>query len=823
MTTTYRKPAVTIIQEFVGLQPQLGPVSLPSVCVGPAYQIIDDDMLGTYDATSRTYDYAGLMAGAVVDLDKPLDDEIFPITKKPILCSIKDALVEIVSEQAQGSVVDNVFTDLATNIFMNVLAGDIIKIIAQIGIQIIDPQTDGVTTDTVGQRNRLVPGVADQFSNVKDGDVVNVTGGTNTNTGAFTVLAKVNSNLLLLSGDVNDGGGVSSDVEYNIIGDRGVETAGDYKVRSVTDVNNLEMESPFLIPEAPLKYSILRNVDEIILQRVDSLPANGYLPKDVGIELPALLTFLINESDYEIKSGVVYAEYRGLRNDMASNIKEFTTLDTLYSHFGLDQITPANPLAYGIFIMLSNTVTPVNGLALDDKAASDEALSYLRAFDILEQTEMYAISIMTHNGIVHQQLKTHVEGMSGSAKNKWRVGFINTLLITEEVAKDQATTSESLTNARVIVNTQIDGEALVAEDTKLSDATPDQFINVKKGDSLIIVNGTNVIVGTREVVSKIDNNNIEVDSAIVTGDTSDIQYHIQRKDGLGADGITFYDRDANLIEDGIMAGFYIRFIAGPLAGVYKITKILSNKLAEIEQVPGVAELQSGITYEIYRELELEEQADVIRGYSESFGSRRIVSVWPDIVIAPVGASAAEYLPGYYGGCSIAAMTSGLPSQQGFSNLEASGFLGGEHVSGYFKDGHLDTIASGGTMIMDSEGENQPLYIRHQLTTDRSAIKYQEYSVTKNVDFISKFIKKTYSPMPGVSNIVDTTKDEVRTVAKGIITFLKDETRLPKIGGKIKSGILTKVEEDAVQIDKLRARFEMDIPIPLNELEVTIAV
>ena len=64
----YRRPGVTVTQEFVGLAPALAAFSLPCVAVGPAYQIVDNDTLGTYTGQQNTYSYASVMGGAVVDL-----------------------------------------------------------------------------------------------------------------------------------------------------------------------------------------------------------------------------------------------------------------------------------------------------------------------------------------------------------------------------------------------------------------------------------------------------------------------------------------------------------------------------------------------------------------------------------------------------------------------------------------------------------------------------------------------------------------------------------------------------------------------------------
>jgi len=821
----YRKPAVTVIQEFVGLVPALATFALPSVVVGPAYQLVDDDLLGTYSASLQAYAYAELLAGAQVDLDELDSAEVYPATKKPIGVKLTSAIVEILASQADsGNGSGQDLNDPAGTIFEKVLAGDLIVVEAATGISVLAAQIDGVSDDTAGLRDRLTAGTSGQFADVKVGDTVAVTGGTNAVVGTPTVLVKLSNDVLKLSADINDGVGPSVDTAYSISGDRGAANAADspFRVKSKTDDNNLVLESPLTEDENLMTYSIQREVAEIELARVASLPNNGYLPTAAAITLPAVLTYTVDL--FPILSGNVLGEYRALRNDMAANVKEFGRLSDVEAFFGVTQITPANPLAFGLSVMLQNTITPVNALGLNENGQSDETLAYTSALDVLALTDMYALVPLTQNPVIHQLFKTHVEQFSAAEQKKERVAIISRTIKTVETIQDESTTSVSETGARVIVNTQVDGEHDGADLNRLTDNTTDQFLNVEKGDTVVIQSGTNVTPASYEVDAVVDNNNLDTVLDFVTGGAAtDVQYFIIRKDGLGADGITFYDRNAQFITDGVAPGYFLNASAPALAlGRHKITGVTSEKELLVEQVPGVAELVTGVTYEVDRDMSRTEQADFVSGYSSGLGSRRVVNLWPDVLQTPVGQVVRD-LPGFYGGCAIGAITTGLPTQQGFTNLSISGFLGLEHSNGYFTEDQLNTIASGGTMILGQEGEETPLFVRHQLTTDRSAIKFQEYSVTKNVDFIAKFTRDAFKGFPGVYNIIDTTLDELRSTSKAVITFLKDDTRLPRIGGVIRSGNLVSIEESDTQIDTVKMRFKHNIPIPLNNLDITIEV
>jgi hypothetical protein len=812
----YRKPGVTVTQEFLAAAPALAAAALPCVVVGPAYQLADDDSLGAYAGAEVLLPYASLLGGAVVDLKVTASDEAFPATKKQIDVSLRNTMVEVLAEQATGAASGSAFSDVTSSQFLNVVAGDVITIVEATGVAIVAARTDGESV--VATPDRLSAGGANPllFANVKVGDEVEVTGGTNTVVGTRTVVAKVGSNLLLLDGAINDLVGPSTDVAYSISGTRGTLNAGDYVVKTKTDDNNLVLLSPVAeTPEAPVTYSIKRSVGTVALVR-----DTDYTAAADGITLPLGLAY----NTLPVLEGDVYASYRALRIDLASEVRNYVDTAALNAVFGASQITPQNPLAYGLQFMLQNTVTPVNGLGLDGNAVSNEALSYTAAADVLKRGQMYAIALLSQNPVVHTIYKNHVEQMSLPDRKLERVVIINSSLPTVMVLQDESTTVTTVANSRQIVGTQLDGAGVFATNPKqLIDLTAGQFANVKAGDSLVVVAGTGVTAGTYVVASVTDDNNLLTTANFITsGSPTDIQYYIYRKDGIAADGLSLYDRNASFFSSGVASGHYLNVLTGTYAARYRIATVVSEKEVTFSPaILGVTSLVTAVNYQVDRDLSKVEQSEAVKGYSRSFASRRVVHVWPDVLEAPLGQNIVS-LPGYYGTCVIAALTTGLPTQQGFTNLSVSGFLGLDHSSRYFTEEELDNIADGGTMILAQEGPQQPLYVRHQLTTDRSSVKFQEYSVTKNVDFIAKFLRDTYAGFIGQYNIVDTTLDALRTTATAAVKFLKDR-RVPKFGGVIRTGSLISLVESETQIDTVEMRFGFSIPIPLNHIDITIEV
>ena len=812
----YRRPGVTVTQVFVGLAPALAAFALPGVAIGPAYQLVNDDNLGNYAGSAADYAYASKSGGAIVDLEELADDEIFPVTKKPIEVVLEDAYVEVLDEQVEtGYCSGAAFADDGAGIFAEVVAGDELIIIETTGVEVVAARTDGISDDATP--NRLTAGVSGDFDNVKVGDSVVVTGGANTITGTFVVVSLLGADTILLDGDVNDGGGASLDVNYSISGSRGNKNAGSYKISEVTDENNLVLESPMVEAEKLVNYRVQRAVPSFTLERgVD------YTADESGISLVLGIT---DGDGFAVLEATVLASYRALRIDLASEVKEYEDINAIESVFGVGQITPQNPLAYALSLMAQNTVTSVYGLGLDGNYATDETLAFTGAADVLKLTEMYAIAPLSQLPTVHTLFKNHVEQLSQPGKKLERIAIINSSLATTLVLQDETSLETALLGAREIIAVQVGGicSGVAGELNKLTKAGA--FSNSQPGDKLVISSGTGVTAGTYtiEVVDLSgDYVELDVDFCALGPSATDIQFYSVRPDGMESDGATLYDRNGSFVADGISAGHYLTILTGSYAGRWKIGSVSNDKQLVLEtSLTGVTSVFGGFDYQIDRDLSKSEQAENVKGYGEAFGSRRVVHTWPDILQAPVG-QVVEDLPGFYACPVVAALVQGLPTQQGFTNLSVSGFLGLQHSTGYFTPEQLNTIADGGNFILAQDGPNQPLYCRHQLTTDRSAIKFQELSVTKNVDYIAKFLRTTFASFIGQYNIVDTTFDELSATAQGAINFLKSNP-LPKIGAVIRGGSLTQLAESEDQIDTIIMRFSFLIPIPLNYIDITIEV
>lgn len=230
---------------------------------------------------------------------------------------------------------------------------------------------------------------------------------------------------------------------------------------------------------------------------------------------------------------------------------------------------------------------------------------------------------------------------------------------------------------------------------------------------------------------------------------------------------------------------------------------------------------NAVHYTITRDLAKTDEADAIAGYSTSLGSRRVVHTWPDILAVAVNGTATK-VPGYMAGAVLVGMVAGLPSQQGFTNMAVAGFVGRENSDDRFSDTQLDTIAGGGTLILTQAVAGAALEIRHQLTTDVSTIFFQELSVTKNVDLVTRFYRGHFKPYLGIYNITETLLDLLKTRFENGTSFLLHK-RAPRVGAPLRRAQLRSIAESTTEPDSVEMGIDITVPIPFNKMTITLFI
>jgi hypothetical protein len=303
------------------------------------------------------------------------------------------------------------------------------------------------------------------------------------------------------------------------------------------------------------------------------------------------------------------------------------------------------------------------------------------------------------------------------------------------------------------------------------------------------------------------------------------------------------DNSATFITDLVIATDKLQ-VPNPITGVNYTT--LAPSEYDVAYVPSENEVildanedviaqdneagDTDLNFRINRDLTKDDQVDELVAIAASVNSRRVVLVWPNLVEVtdlPDGsktravsstAEDADAQPGWYLAAVVGALTAGLPSHQGFTNIGIGGVDKVTNSSRYFSDTQLTELSDGGWFVFAQATESSAPFCIHQLTTDPDTLETGEYSLVKNFDFISIFFQDILDDFLGEYNINEETLGFLNQALETGIDVLKLR-RFAKIGAPINSAAVTSVEESSSSADTVEIFMDIDMPKPLNTIEL----
>lgn len=467
-------------------------------------------------------------------------------------------------------------------------------------------------------------------------------------------------------------------------------------------------------------------------------------------------------------SGALLVAYKALRKDVTAMAKEpalLTLQDVTDLEDVLGPVTPENPLAMQLYYMLVNAAgISVTGLGVDEvsQAYPDGTPdAYARACTFLQSQEVYAIAPTSQDPTIHQILATHVSSMSEPDNKGERVVLICPPMPKEEMPKIVASGTDG------------DSTATLNEfDTKLA-SLPVDVLNAGINPSGIIPTSAGLyltIEGSPKKynISSVNGTKVTIRTAFAPGENDD----------------EFYATE-NLPSDLISVTFSVK-------------------------VRGASLVNSST-----KKIDYERAAQAYQDLAHSYSNRRVILVAPEYVYANKD-GVEQKVKGYYLCGAIAGMTGRLPPQQGFTNYPITGFTGVSGSNDVFNEHQLNVGAGGGVYWVVQDIPGGPLVCRHQLTTDLTSIETREYSITKIVDFVAKFMRAGLRNFIGKYNVTQSFLDTLSTVIQGQLGFLTE-------AGVIIGGDLNNIIQDEKAPDTVLVDVTLDIPYPCNYIRLTLVV
>lgn len=217
--------------------------------------------------------------------------------------------------------------------------------------------------------------------------------------------------------------------------------------------------------------------------------------------------------------------------------------------------------------------------------------------------------------------------------------------------------------------------------------------------------------------------------------------------------------------------------------------------------------------EIWHKNSKTELVKQIGSLAGSYGNRRVCAVWPDVV-----ASGGRTFPGYHMCAALAGLASGVAPHQHLTNVQISGFDTVARTNGLFSAAQLDDLAAYGVWIVTKTVEGS-IISRDALTTNMTTLQSKTDMVVRNVDSISYLILGRFRQYIGRANVTPSTLRQLRLEFISAIEYLKNNGFTPRLGSQLIDGSIIELRQHILQKDRVVAAIRLEIPFPLNVLEI----
>jgi hypothetical protein len=481
----------------------------------------------------------------------------------------------------------------------------------------------------------------------------------------------------------------------------------------------------------------------------------------------------------------LYTGYRALRKDVGADGNQLLVIeDVTQLEEDLGPISIENPLAFGLNVALQNVTTiNVKAIGVDETTANSPygtVSAYQKALEFLESEEVYALAPLTNEMGVIQIANQHCLDMSEPEQRKERIVYTNIPLPTEKPAtlvtsgtalmsdegggKYNFTFDDTINIAAALAGKVTADGTVIDAAVGASYGAEDGFFMNREGDTF-----------NYPIVKLVDANTVQIDTAL--------EFMPGSGPGTAGNDDAYWHTSAP--EDFAPTG-----------------EILTLK---IRQAAINGATSAGRT----------EQCEALAAVATAFGSSRLRILQPEMVGATFGGTEV-LVPGFYVCAAKAAQAGQQSPSQPFTNLPINGFTRPVGSSDTFSEKQMAIAAAGGIdwIIQDSPG--QPLFSRHQLTTDTSTVENREDSIIRAVDAAAKIIRAAISPRIGRFNITRGYLNTLSMILSGVLNSIMANKILAKI--TLDSLLASTTNKDEVAVDVTATVF-----YPANRIKLRIFV
>ena len=293
--------------------------------------------------------------------------------------------------------------------------------------------------------------------------------------------------------------------------------------------------------------------------------------------------------------------------------------------------------------------------------------------------------------------------------------------------------------------------------------------------------------------------------------------------------VTVTNNDPTMLDD-VAAGdkVRIRFASDAWGDAdyeeYTVASVETNSTLLLESGPAVA-VSVAAKIEIHHPNSANEIATAVKARSEGFANRRIYHIFPDTLFLNGVAQGGEFAA-----ASVAGLVSSSAPQRPLTSVSINGFDDVPSVYRTYNREQLNTMASGGTLILMQDQAGGQIYIRHQVSTAtvEGNLLTQELSITKNFDAISYYFASVLEPFYGKYNITPELLDVLATQVQNGLNFLgSDRVGAGLLGPMIilENGNteIRSIEQHPTLRDHIVIIVDLELPLPANVIQLRLVV
>lgn len=227
-------------------------------------------------------------------------------------------------------------------------------------------------------------------------------------------------------------------------------------------------------------------------------------------------------------------------------------------------------------------------------------------------------------------------------------------------------------------------------------------------------------------------------------------------------------------------------------------------------------ITSPVKVEIVRNYTKDEQATAYADTVGSYNNRRVRAVFPDVV-----KNGTVSLEGFHMAAALAGLRSFVAPHQGLTNTQVLGFT---DVRGHgFTETQLNRMAEKGAFIVTQKAVGAVPYVRHQLTTATTSLNTSEDSITTNVDSISHGMQASLAPYIGIYNIHPDALALIRSAIEEELNYRATGTFTVRAGNQLINYTIKRFYQHPTQKDKVVVEVQLEVPYPLNYIDLTFIV